>query len=244
MNKFFIRTVMVTCLLFLFTGMMQLSSNDKISAVLQGITITGTVADGSGPLPGVNIVIKGTSIGQVTDSDGRYSIAVPNADATLVFSFVGYVTEEITIGERRTIDVSLVESSAQIEEVVVVGYGSQKKVNLTGAVGVVSGQDIASKSSTDVVNAMMGQIPGLLVSRNSGQPGTETSGIRIRGFTSVNDAQALVLIDGVEGSLNTLNAEDIESISVLKDAASASIYGSRAAAGVVLVTTKKARSKK
>ncbi len=239
MNKFFIKIMMVTCLLFFFTGMMQLSSNDKTSAVQQGITITGTVTDDKEPLPGVNIMIKGTSIGQVTDSNGRYSIAVPNADATLVFSFVGYVTEEITVGERRIIDLTLAESSSQIEEVVVVGYGSQKKVNLTGAVGVVSGQDITSKAATDVTTALQGQIPGLTVTREGGQPGKEGTGIKIRGFTSVNDAKALVLVDGVEGSLDGLNAEDIESISVLKDAASASIYGSRAAGGVILVTTKK-----
>lgn len=217
------------------------------SAMQQSIRITGTVSDENGPLPGVSIIVKGTTTGQTSDINGRYTITVPNSDAVLIFSFVGYLNEEELVGTRRTIDVTLYESSTEIDEVVVVGYGSQKKVNLTGAVAVVSGEDIASKSSTDVVNAMMGQIPGLVVSRTSGQPGAETSGtgaIRIRGFTSVNNAQALILIDGVEGLLNTLNAEDIESISVLKDAASASIYGSRAAAGVILVTTKKGSMQK
>jgi TonB-linked SusC/RagA family outer membrane protein len=136
------------------------------------------------------------------------------------------------------------EDTRQIEEVVVVGYGTQKKVNLTGAVSAVSGKDIASKAATDVLSAMQGQMPGVAVLRSSGQPGSETSGLRIRGFSSANDANALILIDGVEGSLTLLNPQDIESVSVLKDAAAASIYGARAAGGVVLVTTKKGDSQK
>src|SRR5690606_27875060 len=131
---------------------------------------------------------------------------------------------------------------SDLDEVVVVGYGATKKASLTGAVGVVSGEDISSKASTDVLSAMQGQLPGVTVLRASGQPGAETNGtsaIRIRGFSSANEAYALVLIDGVEGNLESLNPSDIESISVLKDAASASIYGARAAAGVILVTTKK-----
>ena len=212
-------------------------------ALLQQIIITGIVTDTYGdPLPGVSVKIKGTSIGMATDAKGIYSLQVPDGDATLVFSYVGFVTQEILVGEKQNINVTLLEDTRLLEEVVVVGYGTQRKVNLTGAVSVVSGEDITSKATTDVLSAIQGQMAGVTILRNSGKPGSETSGtsaIRIRGFTSSNEAYALVLIDGVEGNLQTLNAEDIESISVLKDAASASIYGARAAAGVILVTTKK-----
>ena len=202
------------------------------------VSVKGNVVDESNePVIGASIQVKGTGEGTVTDYDGNFSLTVPSNESTLIISYVGMKTQEVS--PAPNLRIVLQSDTELLDELVVVGYGSQKKVNLTGAVAVVDGQAIASKNSTDVVNAMMGQIPGLLVSRNSGEPGAETSGIRIRGFTSVNNAQALVLIDGVEGSLQTLNAEDIESISVLKDAASASIYGSRAAAGVILVTTKK-----
>jgi TonB-linked SusC/RagA family outer membrane protein len=210
----------------------------------QNITVSGTVTDESGEaVIGATVIVSGDAThGTVTDSGGKYALLNVSPDATLEFSYVGMQSQTVQVNGRSIINVVLFTDTELLDELVVVGYGTQKKVNLTGAVGVIDGQDIASKASTDVVNAMMGQIPGLLVSRSSGQPGAETGGtaaIRIRGFTSVNNAQALVLIDGVEGLLHTLNAEDIESISVLKDAASASIYGARAAAGVVLVTTKK-----
>jgi len=214
-----------------------------LNLVQQGIPITGTVTDAAGePMPGVNVLVKGTTTGVVTDLDGKYSINVSNEEVVLVFSFIGYTSQEIAVADRQIINVVLSEDVRQIDEVVVVGYGTQKKVNLTGAVAVVSGQDIVSKASTDVLSAMQGQMPGVAILRKSGQPGTETDGtsaIRIRGFSSTNDAYAMILIDGVEGNLQSLNADDIESVSVLKDAAAASIYGARAAAGVILVTTKK-----
>jgi len=214
-------------------------------AILQGITISGTVTDAAGEtLPGVNVVVKGTTTGVVTDLDGKYSINVPNADAVLQFSFVGYITQEIAVSNQTIIMVTLNEDVAQIDEVIVVGYGTQKKVTLTGSVSQVSGDDIVSRPSTSVANALQGMMPGVEIMRSSGQPGSENSGLRIRGLTSVNPVDALVLIDGMEGNLTTLNPDDIESISVLKDASSASIYGARAAGGVVLVTTKKGSTQK
>ena len=213
------------------------------AALLQQVTVTGTVTDAFGdPLPGVSVRIKGTTQGTATDASGLYSLQIPDENAILVFSFVGFVAQEMVVGNKKSIHVVLLEDTRLLEEVVVVGYGTQRKVNLTGAISVVSGDDITSKATTDVLSAMQGQMAGVTVLRNSGKPGSETSGtsaIRIRGFTSSNDASALVLINGVEGSLQSLNPDDIESISVLKDAASASIYGARAAAGVILVTTKK-----
>ncbi|MDR2775385.1 MAG: SusC/RagA family TonB-linked outer membrane protein, partial [Tannerella sp.] len=239
-------TVIITMLLacLFTTHAEQLSLHET----QQAQPISGVVRDQNGdPVIGATVLEKGNSDnGTITNVNGEFSIQIaPNG--ILKISYIGYITQEVNVRNEKSIQITLHEDVQNLEEVVVVGYGTQKKVNLTGSVSVVSGQDITSKSSTDVVNAMMGQIPGLLVTRNSGQPGSEidgTASIRIRGFTSVNDAQALVLIDGVEGLLHTLNAEDIESISVLKDAASASIYGSRAAAGVILVTTKKGFAEK
>ena len=204
--------------------------------------IAGKVTDNEGvPVIGANIVEEGTTNGTVTDADGSFSLSVEE-NATLIISYIGYVTQNIPTSGKTTINIILKEDTEALEEVVVVGYGTQRKVNLTGAVGVVSGEDITSKATTDVLSAIQGQLSGVTVLRSSGKPGSETGGtsaIRIRGFSSSNEAHALVLIDGVEGDLESLNPGDIESISVLKDAASASIYGARAAAGVILVTTKK-----
>ena len=211
--------------------------------VIQQVTVTGHVTDEAGnPLSGATVTVKGTSAVTTSDDNGAYRISVPTGDNTLVFTMMGFDVHEQSINRRSVIDVSLTPSVSDLDEVVVVGYGATKKASLTGAVGVVSGEDIASKASTDVLSAMQGQMPGVTVLRASGQPGSETGGtsaIRIRGFSSANEAYAMVLIDGVEGNLESLNPNDIESISVLKDAASASIYGARAAAGVILVTTKK-----
>ena len=205
----------------------------------QGMTVTGTVTDNTGEtLPGVNVLVKGTVIGQVADVNGKYTITVPNRDAVLVFTFVGYTTQEIVVADRQVIDVILTEDVQMIDEVVVVGYGQQRRATLTGSVSQVSGDEIAARPSNNVSNALQGLMPGVTVLRATGQPGSEHAALRVRGFTSVNTQGAMILIDGVEGSLTNLNPDDIESISVLKDAA-ASIYGARAAGGVVLVTTKK-----
>ena len=207
----------------------------------QNLNISGTVRDGKGdPVAGASVVVKGSTVGATTDATGSYTLSAP-AEATLVFSFLGLATVEEAVGGRGRIDATLSESDQSLDEVVVVGYGVQKKVNLTGAVSQVNGREVASRANTDALTALQGQMPGVAILRAGGQPGSEagSTGIRIRGFSSANDANALILIDGVEGDLRLLNAEDVESISVLKDAAAASIYGARAAAGVVLVTTKK-----
>ena len=209
-------------------------------AMQQGKTITGKIADDTGePLPGANIVVKGTSIGVMSDINGAYSLVVPNDNAVLVFSYMGYVSKEIVVGSQTAISVTLNENVTLIDEVVIVGYGQQKRVSLTGSVAQVSGDKIAERPSTSVTNTLQGMLPGVTVLRSSGQPGSETSGLRVRGYSSVSDVSAMILIDGVEGSLEWLNPDDIESISVLKDATTAAIYGARAAGGVVLVTTKK-----
>jgi len=207
-------------------------------------TVSGEVLDTYGePLIGVSIAIKGTTSGVITDLDGKFQIDV-NQGSTLVFSYIGYVTQEVTITNQRTLNIKMADDTQTIDEVVVVGYGVQKKANLTGAVSAIDGETIAAKPASDVLSALQGELPGVAVVRTGGQPGSESSGIQIRGVSSTNNTSTLVLIDGVEGDLTLLNPNDIESISVLKDAAASSIYGARAAAGVVLVTTKNGQTGK
>ncbi|PXV63039.1 TonB-linked SusC/RagA family outer membrane protein [Dysgonomonas alginatilytica] len=202
------------------------------------ITVHGRVIDDTmkEPLIGLTVHEKGTTNGTLTDIDGNYTLNTKTG-ATLVFTFLGYLPVEVTANKNQ-INVTMKEDSQMLEDVVVVGYGTQKKVNLTGSVAAIDGSTIAYKSASDVLSAMQGEMPGVAVLRTGGQPGRETAGVRIRGFSSANETSALVLIDGVEGELNLLNPNDIASVSVLKDAAASSIYGARAAAGVILVTTK------
>lgn len=208
-------------------------------------SVTGTVTNSAGePLPGVTVVVKGTTIGVVTDADGNYSLAIPERGEALVFSFVGMLTQEIEIGNQTSIDVQMQEDVIGIEEVIAVGYATQRKVNLTGAVTSVDAGKIGSRPVTLTSNVLQGLAPGVLVTQNLGTPGNDGSSILIRGRGSISsDNSPLVLVDGIQvGSINQVNPEDIESMSVLKDAASASIYGARAANGVILITTKRGKT--
>lgn len=227
-QRSFISLLLVGCMLFL----------NNIGTVAQNTPYKGKVIDATNnePLIGVSILEKGTSNGVITDIDGNFNIQT-NPEAVLVFSYIGYSTVEKKASECNGITIKLAEDSKLLQEVVVVGYGVQKKVNMSGSVSAIDGEQIAAKPSTDVLSALQGELPGVTITRSSGQPGSE-AGLQVRGYSSVNATQTLVLIDGVEGSLSQVNAEDIASISVLKDAASCAIYGARAAAGVVLVTTK------
>jgi len=200
--------------------------------------ISGVVTDQNGdPLIGVNVVIKGTNRGTATDFDGRFSLDDVNENAVLVFSYVGYQTQEVTLDGQSEINVTLIEDSQTLEEVVVVGYGTQVRENLTGAVGQIDADDLAMRPDANIVSALQGMIPGLNIQVNSGDP-MATPDINIRGFNSINGGSPLVLIDGIEGDITRVNPQDIESVSVLKDAASAAIYGARGSFGVILITTK------
>ena len=193
-------------------------------AMAQGTLISGKVTGSdNSPLPGVTVVEKGTSNGVITNNEGIFEIRSNNPNAVLVFSYIGMQSAEVAVNNRRNIDVTLKEETIGVEEVVVVGYGVQKKVNLTGAVSAIEGETISKKASTDVLSAMQGEIAGVAVLRSSGQPGSETSGIRIRGYSSVNNTSALVLIDGVEGDMTLLNPNDIESVSSESAAASITV---------------------
>lgn len=212
----------------------------SLNSHAQNLTITGTVigADDATPLPGVNVSIKGTTIGTVTNFDGHFKLSVPEGTAALSFSFIGYKTQIVDIGTRTKFEISLVVDSEQLEEVVVVGYGVQKKSLITGSTASVDTELLQNRSSGSLTDAMAGITPGVSLTPNSGMPGADAK-VRIRGAGSNGNSEPLYIIDGVKsGSIADLAPEDIESIEVLKDAASAAIYGSEGGNGVILVTTK------
>lgn len=190
------------------------------------------------PLPGVVVMVKGSDTGAVTDSEGKYTIKVPSSTAVLVFSFLGYDAQEIPVGTRSQIDVTMIEIAQQLDDVVVVGYGTQVKGKLTGSVSDLKGEKLTTAPIANVTHALAGQMPGMIVKEQGGQPGSDMASINIRGFGS-----ALVIVDGVESSFTNLDPSQIESISILKDGA-ASIYGARAGNGVILVTTKRGNTSK
>ncbi len=204
------------------------------------ITISGKVTSQDSPegLPGVTLLVEGTTQGTVSDMNGQYTIEAEE-NSTIVASFIGYITQRIQIGNRSTVDIVMEQDIQALEEVVVVGYGTQKKANLTGSVSSVSSELIDARPITSASSALQGTTSGVFINQNSGQPGRDDVVIRIRGVGTLNDANPLVLVDGIEAPLNNINPDDIESMTVLKDAASASIYGSRASNGVILVTTKR-----
>ena len=202
--------------------------------------ITGKVVDQSGEsIIGANVVEKGTTNGSITDVDGNFTLSV-DPNSTLIFSYIGYTTMEIPVSGKTDLTVTLREDTEMLDEVVIVGYGTMKKKDLTGAVGTVKGDDLASRKTTQLSTALQGAVSGVLVTRDNSAPGA-TSSIKIRGVTTIGESSPLVIVDGVPGDINQVNPDDVESMSVLKDAASASIYGSRAAAGVIVITTKRAK---
>ena len=211
-----------------------------VEKVVQQKSVSGKITDAGGqPLPGVTVIIKGTTNGTVTNADGQYSLANVSDNATLQFSFVGMKTQEIPVAGKSVINVTMAEEAIGIDEVVAIGYGTQKKVNLTGSIAIVSSEEIAKSPVQNPLQSLQGKTPGLSIVQNTGQPGNEGYQIRIRGLNSYGSSnEPLIIVDGVVGSLSMLNPKDIESISVLKDASSAAIYGARAANGVILVTTK------
>lgn len=199
--------------------------------------ISGTVVDQKGePIPGATISVKGTTIGTATDLDGKFKLDVPEG-AVLVVSFIGYDSQSITVGNQQTIQVTLVESTETLQEVVVVGYGTQEKVNLTGAIGVAAAERLENRPIANAGEGLQGVIPNLNIAPRNGDP-AQSPAFNIRGFQSINGGVPLVLVDNVPMDLNRINPNDIESVSVLKDAAAAAVYGARAAFGVILVTTK------
>jgi len=233
-----------------------------IGSIVYAQTVSGVVSDASGPVPGVNVLVKGTTTGTQTDFDGNYSLDISTPDAVLVFSFLGYKTQEIPVGGQTTINVTLAEDISELNEVVVIGYGQTTKTDATGAVDAISADDFTAVNASNPSELIRGKVSGVQVTQASGEPGGAIS-IRVRGNTSLRSGNdPLVVVDGIPLSggnisgggsdsglgtstprnpLNFINQNDIESINILKDASSTAIYGSRGANGVILITTKKAK---
>ncbi|MDZ7881010.1 MAG: TonB-dependent receptor [Saprospiraceae bacterium] len=230
----------------LFLSLFLLFLFSQITAQTSAIKLSGTISDGKEPLLGASVLEKGTTNGVITDIDGNYSLSVSSPKAVLLVSFVGYKAQEVVVGNRQTLNITL-ESDATLDEVVVVGYGTQRKAVVTGAIAKVKGSDLDNMPVPRIEQSLSGRTAGVFVSMGSGQPG-EGATIRIRGTTSITKGSSdpLFVVDGVPvtGGIDYLNQGDVESIEVLKDAASAAIYGARAASGVIIVTTKQGKAGK
>jgi TonB-dependent starch-binding outer membrane protein SusC len=210
-------------------------------ALQQQIKVTGTLTDAATnqPMIGVNVTVKGTTVGAISDINGKYTLTVTDPNSTLVFSFIGYVTQEMALGGKTTLDISMAAEVSQLNEVVVIGYGTQKKVTASGSISTTKGADIVKSPSTTVSNSLVGRMPGLTAVQRSGEPGQDGALLRIRGSNTLGNNNPLIVVDGVPNrSMDRLNPNDIQSVTILKDA-SAAIYGSQAANGVILVTTKR-----
>lgn len=251
MNKILLKRILwkfsMALLLCCFLQNNADANTTKGKGILNSIIadISGVVKDASGaPIPGVGVKVKGTTKAVITDGEGRFSMKDLKAQDVLVFTSIGFKEREVIVNAQTNLEVTLEEDNQGLNEVVIVGYGTQKKVNLTGAVAQISGEELMSRPVPNVTAALQGRVSGVVVTRNNGRPGGEGFGLRIRGTNSINGSDALVLVDGIQMDLNLINPDDVESISFLKDAAASAIYGARAAGGVVLVTTKRSTSGK
>ena len=203
--------------------------------------VKGVVTDvDGGPLPGVSILVKGTSTGATTDINGKYTINAP-AQGTLVFSYIGMTKKEQAVKGRNVINVKMEEDAANLDEVVVVGYGTQKKAHLTGSVAAVSQKDMLKTTASNISQTLVGKLPGLVTQQSLGQPGSDNVTMHVRGYSSYNGSTPLTLVDGVERQMWQVDPNDVESVTILKDAASCAVYGMKASNGVILITTKKGK---
>lgn len=229
-----LRQILLICLI---SGCLNAAAQTRIS---------GTIRDAatSEPLAGVSLLLVHADKAASTNQNGEYAMLGVQPNDTLVATYIGYIEQRIPLNGRFVIDLSLEQEAENLNNVVVVGYGTQKKVNVTGAVATIQAKDIENRPITNIAQALQGQVPGLTVTQNSGQPGAESIGLKIRGTSTFTSNDPLVIVDGIAISLASLNLNDIESVSVLKDAAATAIYGARASGGVILVTTKKGKSGK
>lgn len=246
-SKRILSSAMVVSALLAGNATMMYADVHEVKVLMQSGTLKGKVVDTNGePIIGASVVVKGSaSKGTISDLDGNFELTNVS-NGTLIISFVGYKTQELPFESGKPVKIILMEDTETLDEVVVIGFGTQKKINLTGSVGIATAEDFQSRPVTTATQALQGIVPGLNISTNSGMM-DKTMDINIRGKGTIGDGSSgspLILIDGMEGDINTINPQDIENISVLKDAAASSIYGSRAPFGVILVTTKKGKSGK
>ena len=227
----------------IFRKEIQLPSVKSSATVIKDISITGTVLDKGGlPLPGVVVTIKGTTKGAVTDINGKYSISVSDNNAVLVFSFISFVKQEVVVGSKTNINVVLEEQTQNLDEIVVVAFGTQKKETLTGAVASIQTKEIKQSPAANLAVTLAGRLPGLTAIQRSGEPGRDLTQLFIRGQGTVNAQAPIVLVDGVERDLTYIDPNEVESVTILKDASSTAIFGVRGANGVILVTTRRGTS--
>ncbi len=218
------------------------ATTQDVSGTAQQNSISGIVTDSSGtPLPGVTVVVKGTTLGTITNAEGKYTLNAVPGDAILVFSFVGMKTQEVPVAGKATLNITMVEGAIGLQEVVAIGYGTQKKVNLTGAVSVISSESLENRPITTTAEGLQGVIPNLNINFSSGDPTTNNASYNIRGIESINGGSPYILVDGVPMNIEDINPNDIANITVLKDASASAIYGGKAAFGVILVTTKQGK---
>ncbi len=206
----------------------------------QQLKITGSITDENGNfLPGVNVQVEGTIIGAISDVNGKYAINLPDNNSVLIFTFIGYISQRITPGGRTTLDISMAPDIMNLDEVVVIGYGTARKGTITGSVAIVSGEQLAIAKTSNFTNSLVGRLPGLVAITRSGLPGEDNATLRIRGNNTLNNNNPLIVVDGIANrDMSRLDAADVESVIILKDA-SAAIYGAQAANGVILITTKR-----
>uniref|UniRef100_UPI003216C031 TonB-dependent receptor n=1 Tax=uncultured Draconibacterium sp. TaxID=1573823 RepID=UPI003216C031 len=220
----------------------QIVISPKFQESQQQKSVSGKVTDENGEaLPGVTVLIKGTTQGTISDIDGNYNLTGVSTESVIVFSFVGMVSQEVVLGSQSVINITLQADAIGIDEVVAVGYAVQEKVSLTNSVAQVTGEDLVKRPVASVSQSLQGMAPGVFIVDNGGRPGASDVNIRVRGLTSLGDKSPLIIVDGIEQRMSDINPDDIESVSVLKDASSTAIYGSRAANGVVLITTRRAK---
>ena len=229
---------------FYLIGIVAILALMPMMLFAQSLTVEGMVVDETGePLIGVTVRVHGHGTGAITDYEGHYSLQSVARGATLEFSYVGYLTQTRKV-EGRTMNVTMQPDQKNLEEVVVIAYGQQKKVTITGAVSAVGGDELLKSPVANVSNALQGKLPGISVVQPSGMPGADEPVIRVRGVGSLNSADPLVLVDGVERSFSQLDPNEIEDISILKDASATAVFGVRGANGVILVTTKRGQAGK
>ncbi len=235
-----VKNVLIKIILFFFFLISYATTFSQSSFIISGV-----VKDENGtPLSGVSVILKGQSTGTSTDANGRYSLSMNSRTVVIIYSYVGFVPQEMEVGNKTSIDITLISGDSKLSDVVIVGYGTQKKVSLTSAVSTLKGSELQRRPVSSVQQALQGQMSGLTILDRGGAPGNNNTVIRVRGITTLSSNAPLIIVDGIEQPLADLNPADIESVSVLKDASSTAIYGSRAANGVILLTTRRGQSGK